>query len=241
MVYAVAAVALVPWVVALWWIQSRLGVTHHAALLTSILLGAVYVAALMAVGTATARPRHAAVAGSVSMTVAVTATVFHLSTTGLRGGEVWRGVGLAALTIVILAAGWLVDALTRQPVPGRAQVRLARKGLITGLALLSAPATELVRTTPALVPVSHLRFAWVGLDVAEVLGLAATAWCAWRQAWWGVVAGSMTAGLLFTDAIRNVLATAGSAQTQALAMSAVEIPLAVGALAVALLVPRRLG
>jgi len=34
-------------------------------------------------------------------------------------------------------------------VPGRAQ--LARKGLITGLALLSAPAVHLVRITPALV------------------------------------------------------------------------------------------
>lgn len=106
----------------LWWIQSRLGVIHHAALLTSILLGAVYVAALMAVGTATSSApssrdrgvgeydgRHAARAAA----------------------RLWRGVGLAALTVVILPAGWLVDALNRQPVPGRAQVQvqLARKGL----------------------------------------------------------------------------------------------------------------
>jgi hypothetical protein len=236
-VYAVAAVGLVPWVVTLWWVQRPVGVTHHAALLTSILLGTVYVAALIAVGAATIRPRRAAIAACVGVTVAVTATVFHLVTTGSRGGAVWRGVGFAALMVVTLAAGWLVDALTRQRVPGR--VQLARMGLIIGLALLIAPAVQLVRITPAMVPVSHLRLPWVALDVAEVLGLAATAWCAWRRPWWGVIAGSVTAGLLFTDAVRDVLATAGSAQTQAVAMSAVEVPLAVGAIVVAVLVPRR--
>lgn len=78
-------------------------------------------------------------------TVAVTAIGFHLVTTGLRGG-VWRGKGLAALMVVTLTAGWLVDALIRRRVPGR--LRLARAGPIIGLALLSAPAVQWVRITP---------------------------------------------------------------------------------------------
>lgn len=236
-IYTVAAVGLVPWAVALWWIQSRGGEIHHAAWLTSALLGTVYATTLIAVGAATARPRWAAIAGSMGVTVAITATAFHVITTGSRGRGVSRGVGLAALILVILAGSWLVHAVTRNPVPGRAQ--LARAGVLVGLAVLSAPAAQLVQVTPALVPVSHLRFAWVGLDAAEVLGLGVTAWCAWRRAWWGVIAGSVTAGLLFTDAARNVLATAGTAQIQAVAMSAIELPLAVGAITVATLVPRR--
>lgn len=236
-VYTVAALGLVPWAVALWWIQSRSGVIHHAAWLTSTLIGTVYVATLIAVGAAIAWPRWAAIAGSVGMTVAITATAFHVVTTGSRGSGMSRGVGLAALILVVLATSWLVRAVTCNPVPGR--VQLARAGVLVGLALLAAPAAQLVQVTPALVPVSHLRFAWVGLDAAEILGLAVTAWCAWRRAWWGVITGSVTAALLFTDAARNVLATAGTAQIQAVAMSAIELPLAVGAIAVATLVPSR--
>lgn len=55
-------------------------------------------------------------------------------------------------------------------------------------------------TLPRKYDAVHWNVAWVGFDVAELLGLAATAWAAWKRRAIIVLFGTATATLLIADA-----------------------------------------
>jgi hypothetical protein len=103
---------------------------------------------------------------------------------------------------------------------------------LPGLALLVGGAgmvpwlTYLAVTLPARTSVPHWSAAWVGLDVMEAIGLAATGWLVRRGDPRRCLAAAATAMLLVVDAWFDI-STAGSGLAEAIAMAAgAELPMA---------------
>jgi hypothetical protein len=86
----------------------------------------------------------------------------------------------------------------------------------------------LILTLPVRYTSSDWRAVWVGLDVAELLGFAATAWAAWHQRQIVIFLMVMTGTLLLCDAWFDLALDYGSSDFTQSILSAVlvEIPLA---------------
>ena len=86
--------------------------------------------------------------------------------------------------------------------------------------------TYLAITLPARTSVPHWSAAWVGLDVMEAIGLAATGWLVRRGDSRRCLAAAATAMLLVVDAWFDI-STASSGLTEAVAMATcAELPMA---------------
>jgi len=86
----------------------------------------------------------------------------------------------------------------------------------------------LLLTLPGRYTSSDWRAVWVGLDIAELLGFAATAWAAWHQRQLVIFFMVMTGTLLLCDAWFDLALSYGSSGFTASILSAVlaEFPLA---------------
>ncbi len=86
----------------------------------------------------------------------------------------------------------------------------------------------LILTLPGRYTSSDWRAVWVGLDIAELLGFAATAWAAWHQRQVVIFLMVITGTLLLCDAWFDVALDYGSSDftTSILSAVLVEIPLA---------------
>jgi hypothetical protein len=73
----------------------------------------------------------------------------------------------------------------------------------------------------------NLRLFWTGLDLFELIGMAATGWFLYRRSPYVAVSAMVTAALLFSDAWFNVVTTVHIAHRAALVMALVEVPLAI--------------
>jgi hypothetical protein len=116
-------------------------------------------------------------------------------------------------------------------------LRLGLLGVLTAACLVLAPwivilAVELPKRYVA----AHWDVAWVGFDIALLIGLLFTAWAAWRRRQIVIVTAIVTATLLLSDAWFDVT-TARASQDRLVSMLTallVEIPLALLLFAVAL-------
>ena len=79
----------------------------------------------------------------------------------------------------------------------------------------------------------NLRLFWTGLDIFELVSMAATGWCLYRRSPYAAVSAMVTAALLFSDAWFNVVTTVHVAHRAALAMALVELPLAIYSVVIA--------
>ena len=86
----------------------------------------------------------------------------------------------------------------------------------------------LILTLPGRYTSSDWRAVWVGLDIAELLGFAATAWAAWHQRQVVIFFMIMTGTLLLCDAWFDLALSYGSSGFTASLLSALlaEVPLA---------------
>jgi hypothetical protein len=86
----------------------------------------------------------------------------------------------------------------------------------------------LLLTLPERYTSSNWQAVWVGLDIAELLGFAATAWAAWHQRQVVIFCMIITATLLLCDAWFDVTLDYGSSEftTSILSAVLVELPLA---------------
>jgi hypothetical protein len=101
--------------------------------------------------------------------------------------------------------------------------------LMTGCCIgLAAWIAILILTLPGRYTSSNWRAVWVGLDIAELIGFAATAWAAWRQRQVVIFFMIMTGTLLLCDAWFDLALDYGSSSFTASILSAVlaEFPLA---------------
>ena len=95
-------------------------------------------------------------------------------------------------------------------------------------AALAAWIAILLLTLPVRYTSSDWRAVWVGLDIAELLGFAATAWAAWHQRQIVIFFMIMTGTLLICDAWFDLALNYGSSGFTASVLSAAlaELPLA---------------
>jgi hypothetical protein len=119
-----------------------------------------------------------------------------------------------------------------RPIVAAAPPRPRWRQRLPGLALLVSGVgmvpwlTYLAIALPARASVTHWSAAWVGLDIMEAIGLAATGWLVRRGDPRRCLAAAATAMLLLADAWFDI-STAGSGLTQAVAMAAcAELPMA---------------
>jgi hypothetical protein len=114
--------------------------------------------------------------------------------------------------------------------PGlRRRRRLALLVTMACCAALAGWIAILLLTLPGRYTSSDWRAVWVGLDIAELLGFAATAWAAWHQRQVVIFFMIMTGTLLLCDAWFDLALDYGSSGFTASVLSAAlaEIPLAV--------------
>jgi hypothetical protein len=109
--------------------------------------------------------------------------------------------------------------------------RRRRLGLLVMTACcvaLAAWIAVLLQILPGRYTSSDWRAVWVGLDIAELLGFAATAWAAWHQRQIVIILMIVTGTLLLCDAWFDLALDYGSSGFTASILSAVlvEIPLA---------------
>ena len=109
--------------------------------------------------------------------------------------------------------------------------RRRRLGLLVMTACcvaLAAWIAILLLTLPGRYTSSDWRAVWVGLDIAELLGFAATAWAAWQQRQIVIFFMVMTGTVLLCDAWFDVALSYGSSDFTASVLSAAlaELPLA---------------
>jgi hypothetical protein len=103
--------------------------------------------------------------------------------------------------------------------------RRVLEALVAGCVALAVWIVVLGLRLPRVYHAEHWDLAWVGLDVALLVGLAATAWAAWRRRAIIVLFATATATLLLADAWFDVT-TAGTHDFTLSAIQAafVEIP-----------------
>ena len=95
-------------------------------------------------------------------------------------------------------------------------------------ALALVPSLIIVLVVPPGVQISqHLRVAWTGLDVFELLAMAHTGLRLHRRSATAVVPATVTGTLLLCDAWINVIGSAAAAHSKGIALAFVEVPIAV--------------
>ena len=110
----------------------------------------------------------------------------------------------------------------------RRRRRVALMVMVACCVVLAAWIAILLLTLPERYTSSDWRAVWVGLDIAELLGFAATAWAAWHQRQLVIFFMIMTGTLLLCDAWFDLALSYGSSGFVASILSAVlaEFPLA---------------
>ncbi len=102
-------------------------------------------------------------------------------------------------------------------------------GVLLGvLAVLFVPyIVQLALELPDRAQAVHYAAAWVGLDVMELLALAATAWFAWTRSTWVAMAATSAATLIVCDAWFDTVTARGDRFVAALGEALlVELPMA---------------
>lgn len=232
LVFATAAAALVPWIVVLAVTQRGHGTATNITPLRLALVAVIAGLSIAAVALAGRRRHRASVVAAAGAAFALTSAWFdvitriglHFSYLVTRLG-VWSAVVMA--TDLVLAVSCLVAK--------RRAVRWSRVLVVAAVLLFLLEATSIVSQDDITLRVANLQAAWVGLDIGELLGLAATALLLRADHHAVAVVAPATAALLFSDALINVVTSGGVwSVAAALAMAVVELGLGSAAVAVAL-------
>jgi hypothetical protein len=225
--YWAAAAALAPWIVYLYFSQVPNAVTHQVHILAVGLLAALIAGILVTAWT------HWRGLGLSLMAASFTAAATFISAwfrgTTRSAGSNWSGSRPAFLCVaaVIVALCIIVIRAELSARPGaRDRPRWLPAALGTA-ALALVPSLVIVLTqVPAVQIAHHLPLAWTGLDVCELLALAATGLALHRRSPLTVIPATVTGALLLCDAWINIIPTTGMARAEAVALAFAEVPLA---------------
>jgi hypothetical protein len=223
LLFAVAGVLLVPWIVVLAVVQPRVAPVGDLALAAGGAMAATVVGLLATAALLTTGSPYLVVTASATATVALCTGFFHV-VTGTASNP--RAAAFATLLVVVPVAVLCVVVARRRPGGSRTADRL-----LALLLVLAAAATILAFAGAASAGFDaqyahHLKLAWVVLDVAEAGVLLTTAaalrWHPARVAPAAVASGA----LLCCDVWFNVVGAVGEARTEAVQMAFVSVPLA---------------
>ncbi|HEY2225055.1 hypothetical protein [Actinomycetospora sp.] len=230
-VFGVAGIALLPWIVLIYLGQPPTAAVGNLALaaggaLTAIAVGLVVCAVLTLLDSA-----YLVMTASATAALALCAGFFHVVT-----GTATDPRAAAFMTVLVLGpAAVLCGGVARREVtPGR---RRTSDRVLAVLFMVAAVATILAwaRTASAGFPAQnahHLKLTWIVLDVAEAAALITAAVALRLRPLLVPVAASVTGALLFCDVWFNVVGAVGDARTSGIQMAFVSIPLGIAAFVV---------
>jgi hypothetical protein len=141
------------------------------------------------------------------------------------GGSNWAGSIPTFLVIVVMIVGLCVIVI-RSELSARVHPRWMPVALAIGALVLVPSLVVVLTVVPKVETAHHLRVAWTGLDVFEVLALAATGFALQRRPAIVVVPATITGTLLLCDAWLNIIPTTGVAFYEGIVMAFIELPLA---------------
>jgi len=233
--YWACAIVLTPWIVYLYLTQAKVGQAHQVRLLGVGLILAMMAGLLLTAWTYHRGRAQAVVAASFTAASAFICGWFRALTQA--GASHWPGavpIVLAVVTAVVV----LCVLVIRRRLAGLPPARWLPVALtVMALALIPSLVVLLTRA-PALQTAHHLKLAWTGLDVFEVLALAWTAFALQRRPRIAAIPATITCALLVCDAWLNIIPSVGWAFYSGIAMAFIELPLAALSLWVALNVPK---
>jgi hypothetical protein len=225
--YWAAAAGLAPWIVYLYFAQVPSAVTHMVHVLAVGLLLALVAGVLV---TARAYRRSSALTVLVA-TFTGTATFISAWFRALTrsAGSSWNGslpYFLTVAAIIVGLCGYAVRSQLAAPAPGGDRGRWVPAALAIAAVALVPSLVIVLTVVPPVQLAHHLPLAWTGLDVLELLALAATGLALHRQSAVTAVPATITGTLLLCDAWINVIPTTGMARAEAIVLAFVEVPLA---------------
>ena len=221
--YWACAAGLTPWIIYLYLTQVPSGPAHQIHLMSIGLILAMIAGLLLTAWTYRQGSSMAVIAASFTATTVFMTVRFRLITKA--GGPIWAGsipILLAMVVIVVtLCARVIRNRLSARPRARWLPVALT----ILALALVPYLAVELT-VVPQIQTAHRLQLAWAGLDMFEVLALAATGFALHRRPATAAIPATITGTLLICDAWINIIPSAGPALYEAIAMAFIELPLA---------------
>jgi hypothetical protein len=222
--YWACAVALSPWVVFLYITQAPRAEAHKTQT-TAVGLMLIMIAGTLLTAWTYRRGSPLAVLAASFTAAAVFITAWFRTLTQLGGGLHRYGLIPIFLAVVAVVIGLCAVAI-RSDFSARAPARWLP--IVLAVAALALVPFLILRlsVTPTVQTAHHLKLAWTGLDVFEVVALAATAFTLQRRPAVTAVPAAVTGALLVCDAWINIVPTTGAAFYEAIAMAFVELPLA---------------
>jgi hypothetical protein len=229
--YALAAALLVPWIVVLFLTQRYTGTVKDLTVVTVGVPTAVIAGLLGTARLYATRSPKAAVTATFTAAAIFIMEWFHL----LTGTSPSLTASFTFLALLLPILGLLIWVAVRslEPAADRPAVRQVPWLLVVLAVIVASLVAQLAADTASVHSADHLRLVWTGLDCFEFLGLAAIAWGLRTGSARTVIAGAYTAALLLSDAWFNVAASLGAARLEAIAMTVVEVPIAVVSLVIA--------
>jgi hypothetical protein len=218
------AAGLAPWIVYLFFSQVPRAPAHQIRLLAvgliiAMMLGILLTAWLYAQGL----PLSVMAASFAATATFISAWFRTLTQTG---GSRWEGSIPTFLVVVVAIVALCVIAIRTELSPPGARARWLPIALaIAALVLVPSVVVELT-VVPAAQIAHHLRLAWTGLDVFELLAMASTGFALHRRTAAAVVPATITGALLLCDAWINVIPSTAAARAEGIALAFVEVPLA---------------
>jgi hypothetical protein len=220
--WACAAV-LTPWVVFLFVTQVPRAEAHKIGPLAAGLILAIIAGLLLTAWTYHRGSPLSVMAASFTATATFISAWFRALTQ--TGGSHWAGAIPLFLAMVVVIVGLCVLVIRRDFAAGAAVRWVPIAATVAALALV--PTLVVVLTVvPAAQTAHHLKLAWTGLDVFEVVALAATGFALQRRSAMTAVPATVAGTLLVCDAWINIIPVTGAAFYEAIAMAFVELPLA---------------
>lgn len=238
-IYAIAAIALVPWIGFLVVAQPIDGVAHSypwvVAGMVALVAASSFVTSVLLVRRSTSAAL--VVGATFSASLSFVALWFHIAGSPGHGRRLIT-TGFVLMLLPLTLSVWAVARWMRHQPPALPAPRHA--GAHFAVAIVATLfAIHLGFVTPPSASVHHLRLLWTGLDTFELIGLATTAWFLHRRSRWVRVSAPVTASLLIADAWTNVSSSAGWSRLAAVVMAMVELSLALLSIVVALRQVRR--
>jgi hypothetical protein len=244
--YWAGAAGLAPWIVYLFLSQVKRAPTHQLHILTVGLILAMMLGLLVTAWLYSRDSWLSVMAASFAATVTFISAWFRILTRA--GASPWVG-SIPTFLAVVTAIVVLCVIAIRTELAAHAGTTLspARTGLSPAGAGLSrarpharwlplALAIATLALVPSLVLVlaveptaqiaQHLRLAWTGLDVFELLAMAHTGRALHRRSATAVVPATVTGALLLCDAWINVISSNAAGRFEGIALAFVEVPVA---------------
>ena len=233
LVYEGGAVLLAPWIVVLALSQKQSTDGYHLRL-SSLGMSAFIVAGLVLTAI-TCRRQYpgVVVAASLAATFLFISGWFDTITAKHAPLAVALAYDVFVKLPAIVLALWLALRMARDrgahySVPGWVPTAFVAAAVV--LVPWFVTVLRLIQRTSEL---HNLRLFWTGIDLFELVSMAASGWYLYRRSPYVAVSAMVTAALLLSDAWFNVVTTVHIAHRAALVMALVELPLAVYSVVIA--------